>query len=373
LADYVVTYVNGTLTVSPLTLTVTAANASRVYGAANPAFSGTYSSATNGDTFLVTGTTSATVTSDVGKYPIVPSLTGTNAASYSLSLVPGTLTITQSQSLISLSSSNTNPDPNSPVAITASVLSPTTGVPTGSVTFADGMTPLGSVTLNAQGVANYTVSSFTAAGLHSITATYSGNVDFSGVTSPALIETVSAPDFSITAAPPTLTIKQGAAGSVVITVASVGGFNQPLTFSCAGQPIHASCSFTPSTLTPNGGPVSTTLTITTDTNSQSASIDPPMRYQLSRLALILYPGGPAQLAVLLCLFRLRRRPGAGKILSACLAMSLMGTVVAIFGCAGGDQVTPLTPTGVSLVTITASTAASSGLSHSAALTVTVAN
>ena len=38
LANYTVVYVNGTLTVGQATLTVTAGNASRAYGAANPAF-----------------------------------------------------------------------------------------------------------------------------------------------------------------------------------------------------------------------------------------------------------------------------------------------------------------------------------------------
>ena len=41
LANYTVVYVNGTLTIGQATLTVTAGNASRAYGTANPAFSGT--------------------------------------------------------------------------------------------------------------------------------------------------------------------------------------------------------------------------------------------------------------------------------------------------------------------------------------------
>ena len=41
LSNYTVVYVDGTLTVGQATLTVTAANASRAYGAANPVFTAT--------------------------------------------------------------------------------------------------------------------------------------------------------------------------------------------------------------------------------------------------------------------------------------------------------------------------------------------
>ena len=58
------------------TLTVTANNATRAYGTANPAFNGTVTGAQNGDTFTESFTTSATTTSAVGSYPIVPSVTG---------------------------------------------------------------------------------------------------------------------------------------------------------------------------------------------------------------------------------------------------------------------------------------------------------
>ena len=60
LANYTVVYVNGTLTVGQATLTVTAANASRAYGAPNPTFTATAAGAQNGDTFTLTGSSTAT-------------------------------------------------------------------------------------------------------------------------------------------------------------------------------------------------------------------------------------------------------------------------------------------------------------------------
>ncbi|MBB5346151.1 beta strand repeat-containing protein, partial [Tunturibacter empetritectus] len=95
IADYNVTYVNGTLTIGKATLTVTAADANRTYGAANPAFSASATGAQNGDTFTFTESTSATATSPVGTYPIVPTATGANIADYNVVYANGTLTVTQ--------------------------------------------------------------------------------------------------------------------------------------------------------------------------------------------------------------------------------------------------------------------------------------
>ena len=88
-------YVDGTLTVGQATLTVTAGNASRAYGAANPAFTASAAGAQNGDTFSFTESTTAVVASPAGTYPIVPVATGANLANYTVVYVNGTLTVGQ--------------------------------------------------------------------------------------------------------------------------------------------------------------------------------------------------------------------------------------------------------------------------------------
>ena len=95
LANYTVVYVDGTLTVGQATLTVTAANASRAYGAANPVFTATATGAQSGDTFTLTASSAATTSSPVGTYPIVPLATGANLANYTVVYVDGTLTVGQ--------------------------------------------------------------------------------------------------------------------------------------------------------------------------------------------------------------------------------------------------------------------------------------
>src|SRR5439155_1744886 len=94
---------NGQLTVTKATLTVTADNKSRAYGAANPTFSAGYSGFKNGETLATSGvtgspslTTTATPSSSVSgsPYAITVSLGTLAASNYSFAFVNGQLTIT---------------------------------------------------------------------------------------------------------------------------------------------------------------------------------------------------------------------------------------------------------------------------------------
>ncbi len=71
LANYNVTYADGTLSVTPADVTVTANNKTKIYGTANPTLTLTYTSKC-GDDFdvLPTATTTAVTSSPVGIYPI---------------------------------------------------------------------------------------------------------------------------------------------------------------------------------------------------------------------------------------------------------------------------------------------------------------
>ena len=87
-----------TLIVAKATVTVTADNANRAFGSANPAFTFTYNGFVNNETAELVGgapsfTTSATIASPAGSYPIIPSSGTLSAANYSFSFVPGTLTV----------------------------------------------------------------------------------------------------------------------------------------------------------------------------------------------------------------------------------------------------------------------------------------
>jgi hypothetical protein len=80
-----------------------------------------------------------------------------------------------------------------PVVFTAtvSVVPPGAGVPTGSVQFFDGVTSLGTASLNGSGQASLTVSTL-GVGAHSITAAYQGSGNFNTSTSGMLTQNVNA-------------------------------------------------------------------------------------------------------------------------------------------------------------------------------------
>src|SRR5262249_15434271 len=96
-ANYTIAYVNGTLTVTPATLTITASDKTRAYGAANPALTVSYTGFVNGDTAASLTTpptvaTAATPASAVGAYPITAA--GAASSNYTITYVNGTLTVT---------------------------------------------------------------------------------------------------------------------------------------------------------------------------------------------------------------------------------------------------------------------------------------
>src|SRR5262249_8750587 len=94
--NYVFAFANGTLTVNPAPLTVTVNNAVRAYGDPNPTFTGTITGLKNGDNITATYSTTATITSPVGTYPITATLVDPNnlLPNYTVTINNGTLTIT---------------------------------------------------------------------------------------------------------------------------------------------------------------------------------------------------------------------------------------------------------------------------------------
>jgi hypothetical protein len=95
-ANYSFSFVNGTLDVTPALLTGTAEDKSRLYGAANPPFTVSYTAFVNGqDASVVTGilssSTPATTNSPAGGYAI--SAWGQSAPNYTMQYVAGTLTV----------------------------------------------------------------------------------------------------------------------------------------------------------------------------------------------------------------------------------------------------------------------------------------
>src|SRR5207249_3754022 len=89
-SDYTISYVDGTLTVTPVALTITADNKTKAYGAALPGLTASYAGFVNGDSesSLITGltlTTTATASSHVASSPYVISASGAADSDYTIS------------------------------------------------------------------------------------------------------------------------------------------------------------------------------------------------------------------------------------------------------------------------------------------------
>jgi hypothetical protein len=182
--DYTTASATVNLTVTKAILAVTANDASKVYGTANPAFTPIYSGFVNGDTSAVlTGspslTTTATAASPVGSYTITAAAGTLSAVNYSFTFVNGTLTITKATSVLSVTSSLNPSVFGNSVTFTLIVGGSGSGVvPTGTVTFTEGGTTLLPTTaLNGSGQATY-VTSTLPAGLNILTLTYSGDTNY---------------------------------------------------------------------------------------------------------------------------------------------------------------------------------------------------
>src|SRR5207253_2874208 len=94
LGNYSVSLVNGSLSVTPAPLTITAADKTKVYGDANPTLTGSIVGLKNSDAITATYATTADATSGVGSYAIVPTAVDSSPSklgNYSVSLVNGSL------------------------------------------------------------------------------------------------------------------------------------------------------------------------------------------------------------------------------------------------------------------------------------------
>ena len=158
--------------------------------------------------------------------------------------------------------SSLNPStPNVNVTFTVTVSS-SNGTPTGTVIFNDGSTALsGALPLDGSGVAAFSTATL-AAGTHPITAVYSGDANFTTVTSPIVSQRVE--DYTIVVVPASATIRTGHSASFMITTTPLGGFSSPITLQCANLPLYASCEFEPVVVTPNGTAITSKLVVKTE-------------------------------------------------------------------------------------------------------------
>ena len=127
-----------------------------------------------------------------------------------------TQTVNQDATKTTVTSSANPSVSGQPIIFTATVkaVAPGSGVPTGTVTFYDGSTSLGTAQLYGSGHATISISTLVV-GSHMITASYVGDGNFTASASTALTQTVN----------------QDATKTTVVSSANPSGSGQPVTFT----------------------------------------------------------------------------------------------------------------------------------------------
>ena len=325
------------LVVTRASLAIGANNVSKVFGTANPAFSGTLSGAVNGDVLTESYSTTASTTSSAGTYAIVPAVAGSGVGNYTVNATNGVLTVTQAASMTTLALAGSN------LMLTAAVASPN-GVPTGTVAFFEGSTLVGNGTLS-NGTTSYTLSGVPAANV-SLSAKYSGDANFMGSTSS------SATVLTVAPASTSLTLGQAASTTDVLTLGVAPGYAGTVQFTCSGLPASATCSFAPASLAFSGVGTSGNVTLTIQTGVTTARLEKPQAPWSNQRNQVLAAVFGLPWLLIAGLGSRRRRWTGLLMITLCVAGA------GLIGCSGGSQgstgptMTATTPTGTSNVVVT---------------------
>jgi hypothetical protein len=148
------------------------------------------------------------------------------------SALSDTVNLASTSATVTASASPSTVDQGVTFTASVTVQAPGSGTPTGTVTFKDGSTTLGTGTLDSAGQATFATSSL-AAGSHSITAVYGGASNFTGSTSSTLSQSV---DYAVCAQyDQTKSVKNGAVFPIKIELCDSGGND----LSASGVVVHA--------------------------------------------------------------------------------------------------------------------------------------
>jgi hypothetical protein len=170
-------------------------------------------------------------------------------------------------------------------------------------------------------------------------------------------------DFSLSAAPSSVTVKSGTTATYVLTVSSVGGsFPSAIALACSGLPAKAACTLSPNSVMPTGNQGTSTLTITTtSTSAQLLPLQPTSRQWIYALWLQLPGFG---------LFGLMLTgPGRRPRKLRCLILpAVVASLMLMSACAGGTGIVRQggsgTPPGSYTITVTGT---ANSVQHSLAL------
>jgi hypothetical protein len=296
--------------------------------------------------------TAGSVLPAAGTYILTAMFTPADASDYAPSSASAAFVVTKAGVTETLSSSAAQVAPGAAVTLTDVLVSKTSGLPTGVVSFFAGTSNIGSATIDATGTASIAVSTLPV-GSYSITTSYLGDGNFLADTSAApLTVVVGSPGIVLGVNSPALTIVAGSNGTEAVTVTPQLGYTGNVTFTCSGLPAGVSCAFAPSAGAVGAGGFQSTLTVTT-AGPGSASAQAQSRRELARLG----AGGAVLMAS--ALFWLPGRRKRIAFMRTWLTLLVVVAIsLAVVGCGGGGSKTTPPPTGPTASTLAVSSSAS---------------
>jgi hypothetical protein len=233
--------------------------------------------------------------------------------------------------------SSTTTGSNPQVILVASVLNNSSAsslpMPTGTVTFNNGATVLGSSPLDAGGVATL-VPNLTP-GTYTVTAYYSGDLEHGTSTSPPIQITVPATGFELAVNPDNVTLAATQNTTITVTLTSDAGFADTIGLGCASLPAGVTCHFSNDEvdLTANETPPpAIQLTIDTNYPLTGGASTAMNSHTTNRGAYLAGLFLPFSLFFGWVLWRFRRRHAT--VLITVLVLLLSSAVMLITGCSG---------------------------------------
>jgi large repetitive protein len=246
----------------------------------------------------------------------------------------------------------------------ATVVGTSGPIPTGTVTFTNGATVIGTATLDSTGVG--TLLPDLAPSSYNLTANYSGDSLHSSSSSSAVKVSGIPTGFGITVNPSTITMATSQNSTVTVSVQSTNGFADTIGFGCGTMPAGLTCHFANETLSLKAG-ATQAVQLTIDTNSPLGGGSTAMnsgsaagRFSLAGLFL------PAGLLFGWVGWRFRKRNGI--LFAAILALFLSGTLM-VTGCGGSFSQMSVAP-GTYTIQITG-VGSNSNITHYQNITLTI--
>ncbi|HET9791033.1 MAG TPA: Ig-like domain repeat protein [Candidatus Angelobacter sp.] len=276
---------------------------------------------------------------------------GTNAPSSS---APVTLVVNPAPSTMTVNSSQATAHQGTNVTFTVSpspfVLS------RGSVTFFDGTTPLGIISIGQAFSPGFTVTALSV-GTHSITASFSGSPDLLPSVSAPIQQVITPPlipDYSVIPDKASATILAGQAATFNITTTSVNGFAGSVNFSCGTLPALTTCTFNPAIVSVSASSPTLNVVLTVKTTGPHAALFAPRsRHSVHAM---LWSLSPFTLGIIFIIGR-KRNLRRTEMLRGLLVLALVAGLASCGG-GGGTALPPVTiptttPAGTTSFTVTA--------------------